>query len=179
MPTKYHPLLVGIHWIMAFMIIVLLLAGTFLLEPLANDNPLKIEGLFGHMMFGVTVMALLLVRLVTRLRSTKPAHAPTGSAFLDKVSVWTHWGFYGLIFLAAGSGMAMSAMAGLPGIVFFGSGDPLPQSFWVYPPRYVHAFATKALAALIVLHIAAALWHQFGKKDGLIARMWFGRRQTN
>ncbi|MEO1745956.1 MAG: cytochrome b/b6 domain-containing protein [Pseudomonadota bacterium] len=176
--TRYHPLLVSIHWIMAIMIIVLLLAGTFLLEPLANDNPQKIEGLFGHMIFGVSVMALLLIRFVTRLRSKKPPHATTGNALLDKVGAWTHLAFYGLIFLAAGSGMAMSAMAGLPDIVFFGSGEPLPESFWVYPPRYVHAFATKALAALIILHIAAAVWHQFGKKDGLLSRMWFGKRSA-
>ncbi|MEO1749380.1 MAG: cytochrome b/b6 domain-containing protein [Pseudomonadota bacterium] len=178
MPTKYHPLLVAIHWIMAFMIIVLLLAGTFLLEPLANDDPQKIEGLFGHMIFGVSVMLLLIIRFVTRLRSAKPEHASTGNSMLDRVGVWTHWAFYPLIFLAAGSGMAMSAMAGLPDIVFLGSGDPLPTSFWEYPPRYVHAFATKALAALIILHIAAALWHQFAKKDGLIGRMWFGKRNA-
>ncbi|MEN0001929.1 MAG: cytochrome b/b6 domain-containing protein [Pseudomonadota bacterium] len=178
MTNKYHPLLVAIHWIMALMIIVLLMAGTFLLAPLPNDNPLKLEGLFGHMLFGVTVMFLLVVRLITRLRTNKPPHAATGSAVLDRVGVWTHWAFYGLIFLAAGSGMAMSAMAGLPDIVFFGSGDPLPDSFWQYPPRYVHAFATKALAALIVLHIAAALWHQFGKRDGLLGRMWFTKKET-
>ncbi|MEO1748270.1 MAG: cytochrome b/b6 domain-containing protein [Pseudomonadota bacterium] len=179
MPTKFHPLLVAIHWIMAFMIIMLLLAGTLFLEPLANDDPQKIEGLFGHMIFGVSVMILLIIRFVTRLRSDKPAHAATGNALLDKVGVWTHWLFYPLIFLAAGSGMAMSAMAGLPDIVFFGSGDPLPASFWEYPPRYMHAVATKALGALIVLHIAAALWHQFVKRDGLLGRMWFGRRKAS
>lgn len=177
MTRKYHPLLIALHWIMALLIVVLLLAGTFLLAPLANDNPQKIDGLFGHMLFGITVMALLIVRLITRVRTQKPPHASTGNPTLDKIGVWTHWGFYALIFIVAGSGMAMSAMAGLPGIVFFGSGEPLPQSFWDFWPRYVHGIATKLLAALIVLHIAAAFWHQFGKKDGLLSRMWFGARK--
>ncbi|MEO1701731.1 MAG: cytochrome b/b6 domain-containing protein [Pseudomonadota bacterium] len=178
MPTRYHPLLVAIHWLMAIMILMLLVAGGVLLEPMANDDPQKVEGLFGHMLLGMIVMVLLVVRLVTRLRSKKPAHASTGNGMLDTIGVWTHWAFYLLIFLVAGSGMAMSAMAGLPDIVFFGSGDPLPASFWDYPPRYVHAIATKALGALIVLHIAAAFWHQFSKKDGLLARMWFGKREA-
>ena len=43
-------------------------------------------------------------------------------------------------------------------------------------PRYVHALTTKALAALIVLHIAAAFWHRFSKQDALLGRMWFGKR---
>lgn len=178
MTTKFHPALIVLHWLMALLIIILLLAGSLLLEPLANDNPQKIDGLFGHMLFGITVMVLLIVRLITRLRTDKPPHASTGSPLLDRVGVWTHWGFYALIFIVAGSGMAMSLMAGLPDIVFFGSGEPLPESFWDYPPRYVHGIATKLLAALIVLHIAAALWHQFVKKDGLMARMRFGGRNA-
>lgn len=176
MTTKYHPALVALHWIMAFMIIVLLLAGSLLLEPLANDDPQKLEGLFGHMIFGLTVMALLIVRFVTRLRSNTPPHASTGNPMLDKFGVWAHWAFYALIFIVAGSGMAMSAMAGLPDIVFFGSGDPLPPSFWDYPPRYVHGIATKLLAALIVVHIAAAIYHQRVLKDGLMKRMTFGKK---
>lgn len=176
MPSRYHPLLVALHWIMALLIIVLLLAGTFLLEPLPNDDPQKLEGLFGHMLFGGTVMVLLLVRLITKLRTAAPPHAATGSAALDRAGVLAHGALYVLIFAAAGSGIVMSAMAGLPEIVFFGSGDPLPESFWDYPPRYVHAIATKLLAALIVLHVAAAIWHQAVKRDSLMSRMWFGKR---
>ena len=176
MPARYHPLLVAIHWIMALMILVLLLAGAFLLEPLPNTDPQKIDGLFGHMLFGLTVMVLLIVRIVVKLRTRNPPHVETGNALIDRAGVWAHWALYGLIFVVAGSGMAMSAMAGLPDIVFGGSGAPLPESFWDYPPRYVHAIATKLLGALILLHIAAAVWHQAIRKDGLMARMWFGKR---
>jgi cytochrome b561 len=40
--------------------------------------------------------------------------------------------------------------------------------------RVLHAIAAKLLVALIVLHIAAALWHQFVRRDGLLRRMGFG-----
>ena len=35
-------------------------------------------------------------------------------------------------------------------------------------------FLTASLMALIVLHVAAALWHQFVRRDGLLRRMGFG-----
>ena len=178
MPTRYHPLLVALHWIMALMILVLLLAGTFLLEPLPNSDPQKIDGLFGHMLFGLTVMVLLIARIVVKLRTRNPPHVETGNGLIDRAGVWAHRALYALIFIVAGSGMAMSAMAGLPDIVFGGSGAPLPESFWDYPPRYVHAIATKLLGALILLHIAAAVWHQAIRKDGLMARMAFGKRSN-
>ena len=71
--------------------------------------------------------------------------------------------------------MEASDMAGLPGIVFLGNGEPLPADFWAYAPRYAHAVLTKLLGFLILAHVAAALWHQFGFKDRLMARMWFGK----
>jgi cytochrome b561 len=38
-----------------------------------------------------------------------------------------------------------------------------------------HGRLAFALAGLVVLHVLAALKHQFVDRDGLIARMWFGR----
>jgi len=40
----------------------------------------------------------------------------------------------------------------------------------------VHAIMNLLLAALVVLHITAALWHQFIRGDGLLRRMGFGKR---
>jgi cytochrome b561 len=38
----------------------------------------------------------------------------------------------------------------------------------------VHLWAAYILLALVILHILAALYHQFIRRDGLIGRMWFG-----
>jgi cytochrome b561 len=35
----------------------------------------------------------------------------------------------------------------------------------------VHELAAYALLGLVAFHIAAALWHQFIKRDGLMGRM--------
>jgi cytochrome b561 len=76
-----------------------------------------------------------------------------------------------------GTGYATAIRAGLNRIVFQGSGEPLPESFAVYPTFIVHGYIALALAGFIVLHVlAAALYHQFVRRDRLFRRMWFGRR---
>ena len=73
------------------------------------------------------------------------------------------------------SGVAMSVLSGLPAIVFQGVGS-LPADFNALPPRAVHGIVAKLLMLLIALHIVAALYHQFVRRDGLLSRMGFGRR---
>ncbi|MBI5443905.1 MAG: cytochrome b/b6 domain-containing protein, partial [Deltaproteobacteria bacterium] len=71
--------------------------------------------------------------------------------------------------------IAMALQAGLPAIVFGGSGAPLPETFAIYAPRPAHGALGSLLTALVILHVAAALYHQFVRKDNLLSRMWFGR----
>ncbi len=69
-------------------------------------------------------------------------------------------------------------MAGLPDIVFGGSGDPLPASFEAFSARTVHGLLAWVLGALIAAHVLAALYHHFVRKDGLLKRMWYGARSN-
>ncbi|MAW87732.1 MAG: cytochrome B [Phyllobacteriaceae bacterium] len=174
-PARYHPLLVALHWLMAAMIIVALVMGGAVLAETPNSDPGKIDALRGHMIFGLLLLVLVLLRLAVRLRTRKLPHATTGNPLLDRIGVWTHRAFYALVILVAASGIGISALAGLPGIVFLGNGEPLPADFWAYAPRYGHAVLTKLLGILILAHLAAAMWHQFVRKDRLMARMWFGK----
>ncbi|HYS85465.1 MAG TPA: cytochrome b/b6 domain-containing protein, partial [Bradyrhizobium sp.] len=78
------------------------------------------------------------------------------------------------LFGQALSGLVMALQTGLPGIVF--GGGTLPADFWVYPMRSVHYLFSRMLMALIALHITGALYHTLLLRDGLLRRMWFGRR---
>ena len=60
--------------------------------------------------------------------------------------------------------------------VFQPNGEPLPDTFAVFPTFRAHAVLASLLTILIAVHIAAALYHQFVLKDGLFRRMWFGER---
>lgn len=173
---RYHPLLVSLHWVLALMILVALVMGSNVLAALPNDHPDKMFSLRGHMSIGIIVGVLMIVRLVTRLRSAHPPKADTGNGFLNFAGGAAHWVLYILVFLMVASGMGIAMGAGLPDIVFFGSGAPLPESFDHLVPRTAHGILSKLLMLTIVAHIAGWAYHQFKLKDGLFSRMWFGNR---
>lgn len=175
-PTRYHPALVALHWLLALGLIFALSMGTLSLDKLPNASPDKIGALRGHMIVGVVLAGLMLVRLITRLKSATPPAASTGSGALDLLGRVVHAGLYLAVFLMAASGAATAFLADLPQIVFFGSGQPLLEDFRHLWPRSVHGLMAKVLMALIVLHVIGALFHQFRLKDRLLSRMWFGPR---
>ncbi|MCX6066363.1 MAG: cytochrome b/b6 domain-containing protein [Chloroflexi bacterium] len=170
-PKKYNPWLVAIHWISALLIIFNLLAGLFLLKWLPNDSA-KLMPLAGHMTSGIIILVLTLVRIYVRATTPKPTPASAGNAILDKIGVITHYLLY-LGALGMGlSGVALAMQSSLFASVFSGAGS-LPQDFYVYPSRMGHGFISIALGLLVLLHIGAALYHQFILRDGLLGRMSF------
>lgn len=173
---RYHPLLVVLHWVMALMILVALAAGGLVLANMDPDSPDKVKGLGGHMIFGMAIGVLLVLRFVTRTRSTHPPRATTGNNLMDRVGGWTHWGFYILIAGMVLTGLATAFGAGLFPIVYGGAADTLPPALATMPTRVAHGVIATLLVALIALHLVAALYHQFVLKDGLLRRMWFGKR---
>lgn len=174
--TRYHPLLVALHWIMAVMVVVSLFFGKVLLSTMSNADPQKLQGLAGHMTVGLALGALLLLRLAVRFASAKPPHAETGSALLDKVGIATHWIMYALVALMVLSGLGTALSGGLFPIVFGGNGEPLPANLSTLAPRMAHGLISNLLVLLVLLHACAALYHQFYLRDGLFRRMWFGNR---
>lgn len=175
-PAHYHPLLMALHWLLAVLIIAALIIGFFWLAPQPNTDPGKIAILKLHMAGGMAILGLMAVRFVIRLVTAKPLPLTTGYRLLDRLAPVTHYGFYALVLLMAGSGFATALLARLPEIVFAGSGDPLPASFAVYPTWRVHFYGAAVLVALIVLHVVATLYHHFIRRDDVLRRMTFGRR---
>ena len=174
--TRYHPLLVALHWLLALMIILGLFMGRNVLAETANDDPFKLTALQMHMTMGRIIIVLMALRLVIRLFTKKPPHADIGNAMVNRLGIAAHWAFYLVVIAMCLSGLATANMAGLPEIVFGGSGEPLPADFSVFPPRAAHGALATLLSLLILGHVAAGLWHQYVRKDGLLSRMWFGKR---
>ncbi|PHQ97361.1 MAG: cytochrome B [Marinosulfonomonas sp.] len=175
--SRYHPALVALHWILALLIIGGLIMGGNVLANTPNTDPFKLTALTAHMSVGITILALMLIRLVVRLSTRKPPHADIGNALANRTGVWTHWAFYLLVIAMCASGLATASIAGLPAIVFGGSGDPLPANFDDIASRAAHGVLATLLSILIALHVAAGLYHQYIRKDRLFARMWFGNRK--
>jgi cytochrome b561 len=169
-PSRYHVVLVALHWLLAVLILLALAVGFFGLAPMPNTDPGKIAVLRWHMAGGMLILALMVVRLLVRLVTARPAPA-------NRLAPIVHYGLYLVVVLMVATGFATGLLAGLPEIVFAGSGAPLPKSFAAYPTFQAHFWLATLLAGLIVLHVAAALYHRLVRKDGVLARMGFGRRE--
>src|ERR1700730_3611713 len=115
---RHHPLLVALHWLLAALIVAMLAVGFFKLAAMPNTDPEKIGILLIHMSLGMSILALMAIRFVVRLATATPAEATTGHPLLDRIAPVTHYGFYVLVFLMAGTGLATSILAGLNRSVF-------------------------------------------------------------
>jgi cytochrome b561 len=87
------------------------------------------------------------------------------------VAKGTHVALYLIVLLLAASGIATLVLSGaMPAII---AGTALPD-FDTVLPRAVHGLASKLLLVVLALHIGAALYHQFIRRDHLLARMGLG-----
>lgn len=173
--ARYHSVLVILHWLLAFLIIAALALGALVMAGIPNADPMKIEALRSHMIGGSLILMLMLARLFVRTRTAHPAEADAGNPFLNFLAWVSHRALYVLVVAQAGSGLFMAFQADLPEIVFLHHGT-LPADFWSFSARGVHYVVSRALMVLIVLHLTGALYHVFVRRDGLLSRMWFGRR---
>jgi len=174
---RYHPVLVGLHWLIAVMILVSLFIGGPGLVALQNDDPAKLFGLTGHMIWGLAVGAFMVLRLGVRLLSDNPPQADAGNGMLNTGAKAAHIGLYVLVLAMVGSGLGIALSADLFTVVFGGSGAPLPPDFSVYSARTAHGVIATLMMVLIAMHVVGWAYHQFYLRDGLIRRMWFGKRK--
>ena len=175
--SKYHPVLAILHWTLAWFIIASLAFGFFVLAPMANTDPHKLDMLQWHMGLGMAILATMLIRLVVRWRTAKPTPAGVGTPSSARAAGWAHLAFYVLVFGMATSGYATALIAHLNDIVFARSGAPLPATFDAYPTFRLHGWIALVLAILIGLHVLGALWHGLARRDGVMRRMGFGGRR--
>jgi cytochrome b561 len=174
LPRRYHPALVALHWFMAVFIFMMLAVGRLIFPSLSGDAVGEAAVARNHMIVGLFLLVLVIVRFIVRLRTPRPAPATTGNAVLDRVGVITHYLLYFLVFQMAMSGVGTMLAAGLTPILS-GSLVPIPDHLLGYPPYAVHGLTGWLLIALLALHIGATGFHLFIKKDNLLARMWFGK----
>lgn len=169
---KYNTTQVALHWLVAILVLLMLFMGMTVLEETPNSDPAKIDALKGHMTIGGIILLLTIVRIIWRKKSEQPAHVVTDNPLMDKLGVAAHYALNILTLLVALSGVGIAIQAGLPDIVFNGQGT-LPENFDEFLPRLAHGLFVKLLAALVLLHVIGALYHQFVLKDGIFDRISF------
>ena len=167
---------IALHWVLGLALIGLFAMGIYMHELPFSPQRLKLYN--WHKWAGITVLVLSVVRFVWRLTHTPPALPQAVSLGMPR---WqhvahhaTHHALYALFLIVPLAGWAYSSAMGFQ-VVLFGV-LPLPDfvpsdktlAELIKPVHVVGAFA---MAGLVVLHIAAALKHQWIDRDGLLLRM--------
>jgi cytochrome b561 len=173
--SRYTTPAIALHWLLALMLAISFSVGLYMADlPL---TPQRVKLYNWHKWAGITIMTLSAVRLLWRLTHRPPADVPM-PAWQQRAAHWTHRAFYLLFFAVPLVGWAYSSAAGFP-VVWFGV---LPLPDFVSADKALaeaikpwHGALAWALAALVILHVAGALKHQFIDRDGLLARMRPGR----
>jgi cytochrome b561 len=178
---RFGRMAITLHWVIAAALI-----GTFALGVFMADLPLspaKLKYFSWHKWAGVTILALTVVRLGWRIAHRPP---PLPARVLAAMPSWqriahrvTHFLLYALCLIVPLLGWTYSSAAGVQ-VVWLGI-LPLPdlvpanKELADHILKPLHRAGAWTLAALVLLHVAAACKHQFVDRDGLMARMWPGR----
>jgi len=140
------------------------------------------QGIFStigiHMIFGLTALVLLIVRLIVRWTTKHPEWASAGNKYFDWIGVLTHWGLYILTFAMVITGIILADQRGQLARTFGIGSVPVRGSFGRggFSLGMFHGGIWALLVLLMAVHIGAALYHQFILKDNLLGRMWFGKK---
>ncbi len=167
---RYHPALITLHWLLALAILGAIFYGGAVLGGVENSDVQKIGMLKLHAVVGVLILAFTIVRLIVRVAAPKPAPLVSGKPLADKLAVGIHHLLYTLTVLVVVAGLALAASTDMFRVLFEHAGH-LPKDFDDYAAHGVHAALAYALLAVIGLHVAGALQHQFILKDGILSRM--------
>ena len=172
MNTHYTATAKGLHWLMALLILGLLALGFYMSDlPL---SPEKLQYYSWHKWAGVTVFALVWLRLLWRVTHRPPAYPLRMSGLQQALAHTGHLVLYVLMIVIPLSGWFMSSAKGVQ-TVWFGV-LPLPDLIGRDKElgkqlAELHSALNIGLLLLIGGHAAAALFHHLVHKDDILRRM--------
>lgn len=167
---RYSTMMVLLHWLLAIFILGAIFMGAFVLDEMESDHPQKVLLLKTHILAGAGIMLLTLFRLYVRITTAQPAPLASDSPVMDKIAKGMHHLLYLLTILTVLAGVTLAVAADLPAILL-NHVAALPKDYEDFVAHEAHGLFANMLFFTILLHAAAALYHQFVLKDGMLSRM--------
>lgn len=162
-----------LHWGIAGLVVVQLSLGLRIADMEPGLSNLWLYSL--HKSLGLITLALMTARILWHLASPPPR--PIGGGWQAIAARATHWMIYALLLAIPLSGWAASSATGID-ILFFDRWTVPPiapvSALWEERGFALHDLLTKALLALVFLHMGAALKREMDG-DGTLRRMIRGR----
>jgi cytochrome b561 len=175
-PRTYSPMAQLFHWVTVGFVFTLIPVGMYMSY---RGNELNVwdgltNGLYSaHKLGGFLLLLIIIGRLIYRYQNPPPADEPTLEPWQRTASHLTHWSLYGLLILVPLMGWIGVSLYGARSI--FGLFE-LPALWTVNQEAsktafLLHDILGKVMGALIVIHIGAAAFHHFVRKDNVLRRM--------
>lgn len=187
MRTRYSAVAILFHWTIA----VLILANLLLGWRMGYLTGMEQFGMFQlHKSIGITVLVLSVARLAWRLLNPPPPSVAPMKPWEHRVASVTHWLFYVMMICMPLTGWAMVSVSPYniptllwktipwPHLGFLHAMDMAGKAQVEAVSGNIHLYLALGGAALIALHVAAALKHHFVARDGVLGRMVPGLRST-
>lgn len=168
----YTAVAILLHWAMALAIVALFLIGWFMVD--LPKGPERGATFALHKSIGLTVFALLLLRVAWRVFNPPPPPPPGLAPWQRTLSGAAHLALYALMVLQPLTGYISSSFAGY-GTSWFGLvrlpdwGGKNPDLNELFST--VHESCSVALALVVAVHVAGALRHLITPGDHTFRRM--------
>lgn len=167
----------GLHWISVLLIVSIATIGLTMGEMAAS--PLKIRVYALHKSLGLTLLAIVVLRLAWRAYAGASPPVPGTPRWQRVAAHVSHWGLYALMLGMPLIGWWLNSSAGYP-LQWFGLFN-LPKVAATDEARSalatsLHVAGFWLLALLVITHAGAALFHHFVQRDVTLLRMLPGRR---
>ena len=173
---RYTRFAVAMHWIVAAVVLVQYPLG-WLMQEIPKEPPGQRAGVFNlHKSIGLTILALMILRLGWRLAHRPPGFPPM-AAWQARVAKLTHFVLYAALIGLPLAGYLGSVFSGYP-VKYFGIVLP---SWAAKNPHLkdvmssVHLTLAWVLIAAFALHIAGVVKHLLVDRDDLMSRMTWSR----
>lgn len=162
-----------LHWLIALLILALLGVGFVMVELPRSPRYFWVYDL--HKSIGLTVLALMLLRLAWRIHAGAPKPVPGTSTWQHLMAQAVHLAIYFVALAMPISGWLYDSASGLRVLKFFG-GFEVPKLVSPNPDiknlaHEFHEWGAWLLIALILMHAGAALVHHWVQRDRTLWRM--------
>jgi cytochrome b561 len=156
-----------LHWLMAVCIIAMLFIGVGMVSTV---TPAYLPLILIHKTLGFVLLVLVVIRLALRLHYGAPSLPADLPPAIKQGARLSHLLLYCLMIIMPLLGLGMLWAAAYPVVLYGGIHIPalLPQSDGVHTLLWnAHFYLGFAFFALVLLHLAAALFHALVRRDGV------------
>lgn len=170
---RWGPVSQALHWAIALLVLLMGTIGLTLDELPRSPDWFWVYDL--HKSTGLLVLGLVVLRLAWRLYAGAPPPVP-GLPRLQRIAAGvTHWLLYMLVLAMPVSGWLYDSASGLRPLRWYGQfAVPklvAPDEGLADTLHDLHETLFMLLVAVVLLHVAAALWHHVFRGDATLARM--------